>query len=123
MKAFLALCATLATLLVTACPPGPVYPDGGAGGSPGVGGGVVDSGEDCTPKVLDPCGLAAERLCVLQCRKADGTPRWRTPDGRPFAEVCRDARDDGRDWHPSCIAHVTDCSQVDSAYRGVVCNP
>jgi hypothetical protein len=95
--------------------------DAGAGGSPGVGGNVVVDAappvDECVPEGSDDCGRAGETLCRLQCRDRAGAPRWRTPAGRPFAEVCRAARDDGRDWRPDCLARITDCSQVEAAYR------
>jgi len=115
----------LAVVLLVACPPFPVYPDSGTGGTTGAGGSVVvDAGDECTATVLDACGLAGEHLCRLGCRSNTGAPLWRTPAGRSFADVCREAAADGRSWRPDCLARITDCSQVESAYRtkaGAVC--
>ena len=35
------------------------------------------------------------------------------------ADACHRAADDGRSWHPECLARITDCTQLESAYRGV----
>lgn len=78
---------------------------------------VPDAGDECGASANDACGLAGATLCRLQCRDEDGVPLWRTPAGRPFADVCRVALVDGRDWHPTCLARITDCSQVEAAFR------
>jgi hypothetical protein len=73
---------------------------------------------DASP--TDPCSAAEARLRVLVCRFADGAL---VVPGLPgeWAESCRRARDDGRDWHPACQARIADCSQRDDAYRGRYC--
>jgi hypothetical protein len=58
------------------------------------------------------CDAAQSKLVALGCQQAT------SPFGRSFGEVCTRAMRDGRDWHPACIAKITDCSQVEAAYRG-----
>lgn len=50
------------------------------------------------------CQGAEDRLRARNCRMGNGAPRWVTPGGIPFAEVCRDAVNDGRDWQPDTMA-------------------
>lgn len=57
----------------------------------------------------DDAGATLERL---------GCPEAKTPAGNPFAVACVAAAADGRDWHPECLAKVTNCSQVAAAFRG-----
>jgi hypothetical protein len=83
----------------------------------GLGGGLP--ADTCAAAVLDPCGLAGERLCQLECRSSSGVPLWRTPDGGSFAAACRAALEDGRNWRPDCLARISDCSQVEAAYRAI----
>ncbi len=75
----------------------------------------------CAAGVLPPepapvqagaCEAAGERLAELGC------PEATTPGGAPFAAACDAAAADGRDWHPGCIAQVTSCDQVETAFRG-----
>jgi hypothetical protein len=68
-----------------------------------------------TPTDLDDCQRAEIRLKELDCRRADGSPRWLTPKGSSFTEYCRVAVDDGRSPRPDCIAQVTNCEQVNAA--------
>lgn len=74
------------------------------------------------PGDLDACGRAGLRIEELNCRRADGTPRWLTPKGASFAEFCRAAIEDGRSPQPECLAKITDCSQIAAAQKeGVPC--
>lgn len=60
----------------------------------------------------DACEAAEARIVALN---GCGLPT-------PFtAAACHRAANDGRDWHPRCIAAVADCSQLDDAYRGKRC--
>jgi hypothetical protein len=71
-----------------------------------------------TPVVGDACDAAQQRLSELGCEEAQ------TPKGTSFARACVDARQDGRDWRPDCIAQIGDCSQVEDAYstpKGTAC--
>jgi hypothetical protein len=96
----------------------PVVVDGGAGGSV-----VVDAGpapvdpDVCQVDNSDDCGRAGYVLCKLECRSPAGAPLWQTPGGKSFASVCRQAAADGRSWRPDCLARITECSQLDGAYR------
>ena len=47
---------------------------------------------------------------------------WETPQGTPFAVACLVAYEDGRNWHPQCIAAIDSCDEWRAAYRGEVCN-
>jgi len=60
------------------------------------------------------CDAADERLRELQCRGERGRPLWETPDGVPFADACRYALSDGRDWSPTCLATIDSCDEVES---------
>lgn len=88
--------------------------------------GAVDAAspvDECTVDRDDDCGRAGERLCRMQCTGRDGAPLWRTPANRRFSEVCREAAQDCalngdcRDWRADCLARITSCSQVSTAYR------
>lgn len=83
----------------------------GQGGAPAVGG---SSGNAGAPG-LTACQRAQWVLEALRC------PEAATPEGTPFAVVCERARSDGRDFHPTCIAGITSCAQLESAYRGELC--
>jgi hypothetical protein len=77
-----------------------------------------------TPKDADDCQRAEDRIHSLSCTRADGTPRWLTPKGIPFAEYCREAIADGRSPRPECIATVATCEDVNKAYatpEGTAC--
>jgi len=98
-----------------------VPPDGGGGtggmfstGGQTSSGGNVSSGGTTSTSVTstDVCDVAGQRLTVLNC------PEAKTPDGTPYATFCRHARVTHLDIHPECIAKITSCSQVNSAYRG-----
>lgn len=73
------------------------------------------------PPTEQSCDLAHATLERLDCRRDDGTPWARTPKGAPFAEACKVALRDGRPWGSNCISRMTDCSQLDRAYRGAWC--
>lgn len=64
------------------------------------------------------CKDAGDRLEQLGC------PEARTPAGAPFAEACEAAAEDGRDWRADCIAQISSCAELQSAYNtpeGEVC--
>ena len=63
------------------------------------------------PVEASACERAGARLAELECEEAKG------PDGTPFAEACAAAAEDGRDWRPDCIALVTRCDEVTTAYQ------
>jgi hypothetical protein len=67
------------------------------------------------------CTAAETQLVHLSCLRADGSSWARTPAGKPFGDECRRAWADGRDWRPECIAAITDCGQIEPAYRGDLC--
>jgi hypothetical protein len=86
------LSAIAFALLLSACPPGPVNPDGGSdgsmgtGGSPGVGGSVVvDAGPDVTPDA----SLPPESTCISPgtkcCRTCLVLAAHGCPEGKPTA--------------------------------------
>jgi hypothetical protein len=120
----------LPPLLALACNPvpGPVPPDDASDASPAP---VVDAGaEDAETDAgeqdaggLDDCGRAGATLERLQCRDSAGAALWLTPEGVTFAEACRYAFADGRDWHAECLATIRACDEVGAAYRGELCRP
>lgn len=61
------------------------------------------------------CAAAEARLQALDCRRADGGPRWTTPQGEAFAAVCERRAVAGADMRPDCIAAVQTCAEVDTA--------
>jgi hypothetical protein len=65
----------------------------------------------------DECERAASRLEQLDCRREDGSPLWRTPGGAAFVDFCHAAMNDGRDVRPDCLALVSSCDDVATAYR------
>jgi hypothetical protein len=69
----------------------------------------------------ESCEAAGARLRELQCFSRDGRPLWQTPAGVPFAVACVTAAEDGRDWHPACLAKVPSCEALDRAYAAKVC--
>jgi hypothetical protein len=73
------------------------------------------------PPTMESCDRAEERLEHLDCRRHDGSPWARTPAGTHFADACKRALADGRNWFPNCIMRITDCAQLDDAYRGRLC--
>jgi hypothetical protein len=103
------------------CFPGPVSPDAGTtdgGAVHALDAARVDGASECAQVgPADDCAAAGARLCVLACAGSDGAPLWRTPAGTPYAAACRRARDDGRDWRPSCVAKIPTCADFDRAYR------
>ena len=74
-----------------------------------------------TPPQPEACEAAEAKLRVLDCRRDDGSPWATTPAGTPFAQACRRALADGRDWKPQCIAKIEVCSVLMCAYRGECC--
>ena len=119
----------LLILLALACNPvpGPVPPDDASDAMPDA---VVDAGaEDVQADAgevdagLDDCGRAGATLERLQCRDSAGAALWVTPEGVSFAEACRYAFADGRDWHAECVATIRACDEVGAAYRGELCRP
>lgn len=72
---------------------------------------VVPTPPDPGPAPVGDCRAAGERLRALGC------PEARTPEGTPFSEACERAQRDGRDWCPSAISQVSDCSEVEDASR------
>ena len=115
--ALLSCCAGCASCQI------PPSPGTDAGPPPVYDAAMPDAGECVQPGVYDDCARAGERVCMLGCRDVTGAPLWRTPAGTPFAETCRRALADGRNWHPACLAIITNCGQVEAAYRGTSCNP
>ncbi len=76
------------------------------------------------PVVDNACERAELRLERLDCRQADGSPWWTTPEGAPFSEACEVAMADGRQWHPELIACLVSCDDLIDAYRGkYACQP
>jgi hypothetical protein len=69
-----------------------------------------------TPKDADDCQRAEDKIHSLGCYRSDGSPRWLTPKGAPFAEYCRVAVADDRSPRPDCIALVARCEDIDKAY-------
>lgn len=74
-----------------------------------------------TPPEPQACEAAEAKLRELDCRRDDGSPWAATPGGTPFAEACRRALKDGRDWKPQCIAKIEGCATLMCAYRGECC--
>lgn len=101
----------VATTILIACgtkpPPNPPPGPQGTGGTPPV-------------PVMSDCKRAGAKLLELQCTNPHdpGTPMWETPEGVPFWTACEEAAADGRDWNPHCIAKISDCSELEAAYRG-----
>jgi len=97
--------AGIVVLLLARCTPVPVpvppdpTPQGGAG------------------PVLSDCEAAGERLEELGCRDGSGTPLWRTPEGKSFAEACAYSLEQGRDWCPEALAKIANCGEIDFAMR------
>lgn len=89
-------------------------PSGTSGGTHGTGGSSSQAGGGPTggTTATDDCQRAGDTLSRLKC------PQQKTPQGTPFATACRRARAEHLDWHPDCIAKITNCSQVATAYRG-----
>ena len=73
------------------------------------------------PPDSDPCLSAEKRLRQLDCRREDGSSWTTTPGGTPFGVACARAEIDGRNWNPECIATIIDCSELEAAYRGELC--
>ena len=67
------------------------------------------------------CERAQETLERLDCRRDDGSSWTTTPKGAPFADACKTALHDGRNWNPHCIMQIADCSELMCAYRGECC--
>jgi hypothetical protein len=106
-----------ATLTAATCEtpdPDPVPPPdatGGTGPSTGGTGPVATGGE--SPGPIDDCEAAERRLRELDCRSADGFPRWMTPAGTGLAVVCRARAADGDPICPKCLASIVRCSEID----------
>ncbi len=79
------------------------------GGSMPATGGLLAAGGS---SAVDDCQAADATLNRLQCSEA------KTPKGQAFVDACRAATTMHQDWHPACIAKVTNCKQVAAAYRG-----
>lgn len=77
--------------------------------------------EPIEPVGDDACERAETRLRMLECRMPDGTPWWETPDGTPFADVCRQRMRIGTNVNPHCIARLRDCGELEARYRGKLC--
>lgn len=77
-------------------------------------GGMFSTGGQATTSTAstDICDVAGQRLAVLNC------PEAKTPKGTSYGDFCRHARSTHLDIHPECVAKITSCSQVASAYRG-----
>ena len=76
----------------------------------------ADAAKDsAAPVARTACGRAGATLTRLGCRQA------KTPEGAPFGDACDNAQKNGRNWHPECIEKISNCSQVDQAYRGKYC--
>jgi len=120
-------CAAYMLAVIAACgpKPNPIPPPVpvAGGGSVSFGGGPSTGGTHATggtagqggASPLTPCAQAEARLVALKCHEAT------TPAGEPFAVACERAAADGRDWHPTCIAKLKACSDVEAAYRGTKC--
>jgi hypothetical protein len=67
------------------------------------------------PTTGEPCQAAETRLRELGCPEAELRP------GRPFSAFCLASVDDGRNHHPECIARIRDCSEIDRAATGELC--
>lgn len=67
------------------------------------------------------CDAAGERIRELDCRRPDGGPAWKTPQGDSFASACKYAERDGRRWHADCIAEMASCSELESRFEGALC--
>lgn len=101
-------------------PPAPPVATGGqqTGGLGGTGGWEkppLTGGTGTGGAPVDDCEAAERRLRALDCRRAlDDGPRWETPNGTPFATVCRERALDGDPLCAACIARVNYCEQVDN---------
>lgn len=96
---------TFAFLHLPACPSTPpVNPPGQVDAAPLVQNTAVD------------CALAETRIRDLGCVDSSGRPLWVTPGGLTFSQACAQAP---IDWHPAKLATITDCSKLDSAFRGL----
>ena len=114
MRAPAALTTIALLLLLASCVPSTVAPDSGP---PLADAALPDASGCAQPGPADNCAAAGERLCQLRCRGALAIPLWVSPMGTPYAEVCRRAFADGRDWRPDCVRRITSCDQFDAAYR------
>lgn len=134
LMCWIGIVCCLAYMVLAGCgscqyPPGPQPATGGTaatGGSAGTGGAATGGNEAAggttasggtgtggSPPV-DDCEAAERRLQQLDCRTADGAPRWLTPAGTPLAVVCRAREVDGDSMCPNCLAHVASCAGIDA---------
>jgi hypothetical protein len=62
-----------------------------------------------------PEEAACKRLEELQCKSRDGRDLWApTPGGVSCADVFKNAKTNGVDLHPACIANMTSCDERDA---------
>jgi len=76
---------------------------------------------DPAPVPSDPCDEAEATLCRLECTTETGASLCEGPTGVRFGPRCRSDRAKGIGWDADCLAGITDCSQVDAAASGELC--
>ena len=77
---------------------------------------------DPTPVPGDPCDLAEQRVCELDCRTETGDALCKGPTGVTFGARCRDELERGTPWHPECVGSETICAELNAAFSGELCD-
>ena len=64
---------------------------------------------------LDPEDAACKRYEELKCQSRDGRNLWEpTPGGATCVQVFENAKANGVDLHPACIAKMATCEERDA---------